>query len=250
MKPTKEELIRAMHACINSYGGKYGEIVYNLFDTPTIYKRINHAKVAFSSCGETQYVIYEGSEGKKDWQINFTFWTTPIGSLTDTKKISPCKDAFPDIKLHTGMYNQYKNLRDRVLKTIEEKLHLGEKRIIITGHSLGADLAILCATDIYFNFPGVEIICLAFAAAKVGNKAFQKLYDSIVPDTYVFTYKNDMVCKVPFSFQGYTHVGHDIQLDGEIKWWERLFYPILKFIGNPMDHYPEKYLNAIKKLDW
>jgi hypothetical protein len=42
MKPTKGELIKAIHACINSYDGEYGKVVPNLFDAPE--QRIKYYK--------------------------------------------------------------------------------------------------------------------------------------------------------------------------------------------------------------
>ncbi len=249
MKVTKEELIIAIKGNISCYGGEYGPVDWSLIETTESFKA-NHTEGVFGIKGNTQYIFFEGSAGKKDWWDNFHFCKSPVKSISNSKKSVPYANVNPDIKVHDGFISQYKTVRDIILAHVCDKKVQGFNRIIITGHSLGATLATLCAVDIQFNNPDLEIICLPFASPRVGNKAFVKSYNKRVPETYRFTFENDIVCRVPMESFGYKHVDKDIFLGDKPKWYDRILSPFVRNIGSTDNHYPQNYLKAVEKLKW
>jgi len=250
MKVTKEELVIAIKGDINCYGGEYGRVDWNITDNFQSFK-VAHTEGNFGTKGDTQYIFFEGSSGNKDWHDNFNFFKDPVKANKNNKKAVPYQNVGADIQVHEGFIGQYKLVRENILATTIGKYNQGMKRIIISGHSLGGALCTLCAVDIQFNMPpDLEIICLPMASPRVGNEAFAKSYNARVPETYRFIYKNDIVTRVPMEIMGYKHVGKEILIGEKTKWWEHIIHPISRNIGNPLDHYPQKYLEAIKKLDW
>lgn len=52
------------------------------------------------------------------------------------------------------------------------------------GHSLGGVMAVLSAMDIADLLPWASLQVYTFGAPRPGNKAFSKMYNSKVPDTW------------------------------------------------------------------
>ena len=251
MKIKKKELKIAIQSCINSYKGEHGKVVKNMFDQEAVEFGVSK-KVEWylSYLVDTVYITFRGSDGTADWIDNFKFLKTRINSIKNNKKVVPYKGISKKIKVHSGFIGQYKTVRDDILENVRLKRRAGFKRFIITGHSLGGALCTLCAIDIQYNIPDIEIICLPFASPKVGNRHWKKSYNKRLPETYRFVYKNDIVCKVPMSIMFYNHVGKEIKLGVKTKWWHRIVRPITRNLGNPLDHYPQLYEMSVKKLKW
>ena len=59
--------------------------------------------------------------------------------------------------------------------------------LFLAGHSLGGALASLAAFDIQRHCPcldPMDVSCYTFGAPRVGNHAFARQYDAVVPDTW------------------------------------------------------------------
>lgn len=169
------------------------------------------------------YITFRGTDSPKDWKTDLTFW----------KKTIPYDNTDSKIRVHTGFINAYKTtgVRDILLKSITNDTHY----IKISGHSMGAALAVLCAVDIQYNFPNRDIEVILFGCPRVGNKAFMLSYNKRVDKTVRVENGNDIVTKLPFIFMGYRHVGAKLHI-GMIK------FP-LYFSAN--DHYPHKYYSSL-----
>lgn len=66
--------------------------------------------------------------------------------------------------------------------------------IYVTGHSLGAALAILCAADLVVvgKLPVAGVY--TFGGPRVGNLAFSQWYNqNIAPEVFRFTHRHDIV---------------------------------------------------------
>ena len=245
MKITKKELEICIQVCINTYNGRHGKVVKDLLKKEKEFKE-GHVEGITGRIENTAYIIFRGSDGRADWFDNFKFSKKPLSFIKLSKKEVPYKGVNPDIKVHRGFIQQYKTIKATILEHIIKERDNGCTRVIVTGHSLGGALATLCALDIQFHHPDLEIICIPIASPRVGNKRFTKSFNWRVPETYRFVYRNDSVCKVPYTFLGYKHVKEKVYLGSKLKWYEKLL-----FNGNPFNHYPEKkYQPAIKKLKW
>lgn len=145
--------------------------------------------------GDQLSIAFRGTDSLQDWKMDLKFWqkTIPYGNT-----VSP-------IRVHTGFINAYKNpqVREFLHRFVTPDIHF----IRITGHSYGAALAVLCAVDLEYNFPGKDIEVILFGCPRVGNQAFQKSYDQRVFKTIRVENGNDIVTKIPFAIMGYRHVG-------------------------------------------
>lgn len=146
--------------------------------------------------GNIMYIAFRGTDSK----IN------RINNLCFCKKTIPYGNNDSKIRIHCGFLKGYASVRNKIHKLIGK--HICE--VLITGHSLGAALAVLCAVDIQYNFPDKDIEVYAFGCPRIGNEAFVKSYNKRVFKTLRFNNGNDIVTKIPPAIFGYRHVGTEI----------------------------------------
>lgn len=87
------------------------------------------------------------------------------------------------VEVHRGFLGAYSSVHDeivgklRALHPVEEgSARIFETRIVVTGHSLGGALAMLCAKALAELCLNVEAV-ITFGQPRVGNKAFSQRYD-------------------------------------------------------------------------
>lgn len=98
-------------------------------------------------------------------------------------------------KVHTGFWKAYCSLRDEVGTWIGE---VRPKRLIVTGHSLGAAMATLMAAE----HRQAELV--TFGCPLVGDRQFA---DRFGRDALRYVDCADIVASVPYRFMGYVHFG-------------------------------------------
>ncbi|MCL1806851.1 MAG: lipase family protein [Oscillospiraceae bacterium] len=175
--------------------------------------------------GDTLWITFRGTDSWNDWKADLTFW----------KKTVPYNNTSSKIRVHTGFINLYKlsGVRDRILSKITPEI----RAVKITGHSLGAALAVLCAVDIEYNYPDRDIEAIVFGCPRVGNKAFMKSYNKRVSKTVRIENSNDVITKVPPALWGFRHVGAKLHVGS----------PRLPLIARALDHYPHRYYAGLIK---
>eukprot|EP00850_Spirogloea_muscicola_P021696 SM000258S09112 [mRNA] locus=s258:45251:47373:- [translate_table: standard] len=102
--------------------------------------------------------------------------------------------------VHAGFYAAYHNstVRDRVLNAIARiRQHHPRLPVAITGHSLGAALACLCALDLRVNMNVQDLQLMTFGCPRVGNAAFAAFFNDMVPHSVRMTHEHDMVPHLP-----------------------------------------------------
>lgn len=106
---------------------------------------------------------------------------------------------------------------------LSEVLRMARGRTYVSGHSLGAALATLVASEV------PESVLYAFASPKVGDPEFADGYDRRVPESYLVYLDLDIVPQFPISC--YRHVGRHVRLkipyeriprDCDIHWYHSL----------------------------
>jgi predicted lipase len=174
---------------------------------------------------DTLWITFRGSDSPRDWKTNFTFW----------KKTIPYDNTATKIRVHTGFLNAYKSpsVRDLILAEAARDV----RTIKITGHSLGAALAVLCAVDVQYNRPDADIEVVLFGCPRVGNRAFALSYNKRVDKTLRVEYGNDVVTKVPPAAFGFRHVGAKLHIGP----------PRLPLVVCANDHYPHRYYSGLLK---
>ncbi|MBL7729274.1 MAG: lipase family protein, partial [Dinghuibacter sp.] len=117
-------------------------------------------------------------------------------------------DSATNAKVSAGAYEGWENLT-RLKDTATSKslwMVLREQQnsnpVLVTGHSLGGNLATVYASWLKWNFretktPAPEINIITFAAPAAGNKAFAEAVNQMFPLARRFENTNDMVPKFP-----------------------------------------------------
>jgi len=231
----KKDYQLAGQACINSYEGKYGEVV-EIFETWEKHVVRNVEFYFGVICGIGHIIVRgsdrstEGQKGLKSWFKRFLFsWKDWFQNL-DTHSID-VKEG----KMHLGIYEDHIKIfalcREFVTKY---------KTNILIGHSKGAMQALALyffLKDVYKN---IKFRCIAEAPAKTFSKKLKKYF----PEDEVVTIINgeDFITKLPqWKF---SHVGKIVRIG------KRNIFMNIPFVRAVavMDHYPNKYLDNINKL--
>ena len=172
---------------------------------------------------DTLWITFRGSDSIKDWKTNFNL----------CKKVIPYNNTKTNIRVHCGFLNAYKapNVRNAILSAITKNTHY----VRVSGHSLGAALATLCAVDIQYNFPDRDIETILFGCPRVGNENFKKSYNKRVNKTIRIENGNDIITKLPFPFMGYRHVGAKLHIG----------FPKIPLCFSRKDHSATNYYSGI-----
>ena len=251
----KELFIFISQGIINTYKSKWGKII-KIFDKVEWFE-IDNVEGYFGWLDnepDTIYLLFEGSDEKKDWWQNFKIWiklkTNNIKNLflknvkeeNKNSLIVPYGNIDSDIKVAKGFIEDYFKIRN----FIQEKLK-GYKKIISGAHSKGHTLTGYSLLDFQFNnpdFPKENLIGITEGGPRMGNKAFCDSFNKRVPYFFRIVNGEDYVTKVPLNIQFYWHFGIKIHIGfyNPICW-----IPFIRPIGG-LYHYPKKYIKNIGKI--
>ena len=158
--------------------------------------------------------------------------------------------------VHSGFQGEIKKVWDDLNFTIAD---IQDRKIHITGHSLGGAMATICAKRLQEE--GIHPHCLyTYGSPRVGDKRW---VSSLNVDHYRFQNNNDVVCKVPFWMMGYRHHGKNIYIgfDGTIckmNIWKRFLdsmrgrfraWSKFQFFDGVYDHNISTYAKRVKGCD-
>lgn len=129
-------------------------------------------------------------------------------------------DAVPDDyrpisgfgQVHSGFQDMYQLVRADIVANLAAAT-AGCDQILITGHSLGAALAVLAAPDVARNMPPntIEPRLITFAGPRVGVSDFVTQFDAVIESCYRVVNFLDIVPYLPPA--PYAHVGAQITVD-------------------------------------
>lgn len=188
----RDNTLRMLNYCIQSYGDTLSTEIY---DT-VLYNNCPKTDVTYFIAlkSNAALIVFRGTDSFKDMRHNINF----------RRKVIPYGNYKSKIRVHAGFISAYKNteIRQKILSIINGEI----KNISITGHSLGAALAALCAVDLGYHDASRNIEVVLFGSPRVGNRAFAVSYNKRLPNTMRFENGNDLVTKLPFKLLGYQHV--------------------------------------------
>ncbi|WP_240479818.1 lipase family protein [Paenibacillus wynnii] len=146
-------------------------------------------------------IAFRGTSSTTDWISDM---------IASQKRFKYIKE---DCLTHRGFTDIYSTARSGVLSALA-KLST-DKTLYITGHSLGAALATLCAIDLAANTAHSSPNLYTFGSPRVGDPAFAKVFTMYVRNSYrianlfdVVTYAPPTIYKLPKREKKYyyTHV--------------------------------------------
>lgn len=164
-------------------------------------------------------------------------------------------DSETEGEVHAGFKGELDKLWDNVYAWAKLKSNKG-KHVIVTGHSLGAAMATVCASRLHSL--GFNLSLYTFGSPRVGDHKWSKQFDKITH--YRFVNNNDIVCAVP-PYGFFTHVGElkYINYYGNIRnmsrWqrikdqWRGRWRALMKFqlFDGAFDHSMSLYSEKVKK---
>ncbi|WVZ95869.1 hypothetical protein U9M48_041578 [Paspalum notatum var. saurae] len=181
-------------------------------------------------------VAWRGTLTNKEIDNDVAIWLVPA-----TPVLGGAAEAFPDAKVHRGFLNLYTSsnadsklnklsARDQVLMEVGRLVEMYKDEpacsITVTGHSLGASLAMLNAVDIAANGwntpvtsssslqPPCPVTAIVFACPRTGNDSFKSAFDSF-RDLRALHVRNaiDIVPDYPSEDRGYVDMGVLLNID-------------------------------------
>jgi len=125
----------------------------------------------------------------------------------------------PNMKIHSGFYQSFADIRQRLLQTVlslytQIMRRKRTPRFYISGHSLGGALAQLCALwmDILFGHRS-PVFVYVFGCPRVGDPSFAQCLTQRVKHCYRVVFRGDVITTIPRGFAYYKHAGWEIIVD-------------------------------------
>lgn len=106
---------------------------------------------------------------------------------------------FPYVKnaglSHRGITRVYQSLREELIECLRQLPD--DKKLTITGHSLGGDLAIMAALDFAVNTARKEAMVYTYAAGRPGDREFVAAYNAQVKNSFRVYNVHDFIPTLP-----------------------------------------------------
>ena len=171
---------------------------------PAVKAMINNTNIfglmGHNTASRTAFVSFRGTADLKEWIADI--------------------DAIPDDyrtisgfgQVHSGFQDVYQLVRNNIATNLAAAVASCDQ-ILITGHSLGAALAVLAAPDIAQNMPPntIEPRLITFAGPRVGVSDFAEKFNAAIESCFRVVNFLDIVPLLPPA--PYVHVGAQISVD-------------------------------------
>ena len=207
---------------------KISNLFYNLMHISYIHAE-GDVDYATRTDGTTLYIYFQHSQGKVDWKNNFDFPAKPY-------KHMKCKDApYGSVWLaHRGFLSAWR-VAEGLLK--EQISDTGYTKIVISGYSHGAALAVLCHEYVWYNRPDLREVIegYGFGCPRVAWGIKNACHRERWARFNVIRNIDDIVTHVPPAILGYFHVGNMVEIG------QRGKYSAVEA------HFPDSYMRELLK---
>jgi triacylglycerol lipase len=174
------------------------ELIHALYRNgiaPTINNNRTDTQVLVKHEGDTVFVVFPGTDSIADWQTDLRAGKVEFNSQG---------------RVHEGFDEAHASVIEEVIEQIGKGSR--HRRIIVSGHSLGGALAMLCALQLWDCGIVVDAV-YTFGAPRVGNGSFTRHYNANLHDeTYRIENQDDPVPYLPPWLMGYRHAGTEVLL--------------------------------------
>lgn len=119
--------------------------------------------------------------------------------------------GYTGAKVHEGFFHAYHNsLAAQIRQSVQNlKTEHPNAKLLVTGHSLGGAMALICAMDLY-NLTRMMPSLYTFGEPRVGNAAFATLITKTIVNATRMTNHNDIVVHIPPEAMNFRH--HPLEL--------------------------------------
>ncbi|KAL1521472.1 hypothetical protein AB1Y20_021134 [Prymnesium parvum] len=147
-------------------------------------------------------VAFRGSDNLENWIENLQFSKRSV-----YPKCAGCE-------VHSGFYETWLSVSDGVISEVMRLHALHPKsKIFLTGHSLGAAVAALCAAELGASSHSLGLPIAAvynYGQPRVGNAAFASFYETGTHVSWRVTHWRDPVPHLPLEFMGFHHLTTEV----------------------------------------
>ncbi|KAF8493037.1 lipase class 3 family protein [Russula emetica] len=127
------------------------------------------------------------------------------------------------IKVHEGFANEHAKTAATILAAVLALLkNHNASSVVVTGHSLGAALALLDSVYLSLHLPaGTRVSMVGYGMPRVGNPAFADYVDamhsasSVMVTVTHFNNKKDPIPVVPGRFLGFAHPAGEVHIQND-----------------------------------
>lgn len=122
--------------------------------------------------------------------------SSPSNIITDLKAL-PTKEFLDSIHCHRGFVGAYNSIKEDVTKYVKEQI--GQRRLIITGHSLGGAVASLFTYDISNKLKNIKLEMYVYGCPIVCKDPFPEYFSRL--SSYAVIVEGDAVptFRIPLS---------------------------------------------------
>lgn len=238
---------------------QYAQLAYSgNSDIELEMKRRQIRDFKFLDRSETQCLII-----KAGYDIIIAFRGTEPKNIGDwLTDINIQKQNFYSGVVSEGILDAYRLIQPEIMQFLAKHM-TNISKLWLTGHSLGAGLATVCAASLLTIGIGVEFDRLVtFGSPRVGDKAFASLLNDYRERIDRFVNNQDIVTRTPPANLGFSHIGSvryidtegRIHLNGCNMWdtfWDRVEGTVEDFrhheIGLITDHSMKEYQRLIRQ---
>eukprot|EP00756_Hemistasia_phaeocysticola_P007467 Hpha_TRINITY_DN14271_c0_g1::TRINITY_DN14271_c0_g1_i2::g.22509::m.22509 len=247
VEPSKPEVLRRLPlVSVNRHG-------YQLL------RAINaqRMQVLVARRGSALAVAFRGSSNKENWKSDFDFLLTPWERIAGSRQGATCCGCRAQPLLHRGFMEAYDGVAQLVCDAIDcWSARLQPHSLYITGHSLGAACAVLCAYHQAqrLGAGGPRVSLYTFGSPLVGNRAFAQEVNRVVPRHFRVVNDRDFVTHFKFANFGLKHSGRKVLIAAsrgnqgfiapDPAWYEHTCRPAAPCFGAGA-HGVEQYANAL-----
>lgn len=191
-------------------------------EAPYVQLQENAASYYAERKQDTLYLFFEASNGATDWKNNFDF------------PAKPYRDMRERWYAHRGFLRVFKTIEPHIAPYVADG---AVKRVVVSGYSHGAALALLCHEYCVYRRPDIAsgVSGFGFGCPRVAWGFLRKAVKARFKNFTVVRNGRDVVTHLPPWLFGYRHVGRLLHIGREGKW-------------NGVDsHRPENYRSSLSR---
>ena len=140
-----------------------------------------------------------------------------LGSLSST--LFP--GLSPSILVHQGFANEQAKTAQKILAAVLALLNQhSATSVVVTGHSLGAALALLDSVYLALHVPtGTRVSAITYGMPRVGNLAFANYVDATHNENLThINNKKELIPIIPSRILGYAHPSGEVHIQDSGSW--------------------------------